>query len=190
MSALFDAYPKVFSSGVEIQSSQSTNYVVTSEGTELRTPEDLAYLRVSGHGLTSNGTEVRDALVFQAFSPDGLPSEDVLTREIKAVGEHVTALSEAPAGEAYDGPVLFEAPAAAQLFGQLLGDNLKITRRPVSDPGRPSRYSPSELESKVGSRAFCRSGWTWWMIPPKRNIKATRCWDIMFTTWKALLPSR
>ena len=33
-------------------------------------------------------------------------------------------------GEAYDGPVLFEAPAAAQLFGQLLGDNLKITRKP------------------------------------------------------------
>ena len=69
---------------------------------------------------------VRDALVFQAFNADGLPSEDVLTREVKALGEHVTALSQAPAGEAYDGPVLFEAPAAAQLFGQLLGDNLKV----------------------------------------------------------------
>jgi hypothetical protein len=152
LSALLDAYPKVYSSGVEIQSSQSTNYIVTSEGAELRTPEDLAYIRVSGHGMTSSGTAVRDGLVFQAFSPDGLPSEDALARSIKALGEHVNALSEAPAGEAYDGPVLFEAPAAAQLFGQLLGDNLKITRRPVSDPGRPSRYSPSELESKVGTR--------------------------------------
>jgi TldD protein len=152
LSALFNAYPKVFNSGVEVQSSQSTNYVVTSEGTELRTPEDVTFIRVSGHGLAPNGSNVRDATVFQAFSPDGLPSEDLLTREVKAVGEHVTALSEAPAGEAYDGPVLFEAPAAAQLFGQLLGDNLKITRRPISDPGRPSHYSPSELESKVGSR--------------------------------------
>ncbi len=152
LSAILDAYPKVYSSGVEIQSSQSTNYVVTSEGAELRTPEDLTYVRVSGHGMTSNGTPVRDGLVFQAFSPDGLPSEDALARSIKALGEHVTALSEAPPGEAYDGPVLFEAPAAAQLFGQLLGDNLKITRRPVSDPGRPTRYSPSELESKVGAR--------------------------------------
>jgi TldD protein len=154
LSALFNAYPKVFSSGVELQSAQSTNYIVTSEGTELRTPEDLSYVRVSGHGLTANGSQVRDALIFQAFSPDGLPSEDVLTREIKAVGEHVTALSDAPVGEAYDGPVLFEAPAAAQLFGQLLGDNLKVTRRPISDPGRASHYSPSELESKVGSRVL------------------------------------
>jgi TldD protein len=152
LSGLLDAYPKVLSSGVEIHSSQSTNYIVTSEGTELRTPEDVAYLRVSGHGMAPDGTQVRDALVFQAFSPDGLPSEEALTREIKALGEHVSTLSQAAVGEAYDGPVLFEAPAAAQLFGQLLGDNLKVTRKPVSDPGRASRYSPSELENKIGSR--------------------------------------
>jgi TldD protein len=152
LSALFDAYPKIFSSAVEMHSSQSTNYVVTSEGTELRTPEDVAYIRVAGRGLAPDGTRVRDSQVFQAFNPDGLPSEEVLTREIKALGDHVTALSQAPVGEAYDGPVLFEAPAAAQLFGQLLADNLKMTRKPVSDPGRPSRYSPSELESKLGSR--------------------------------------
>ncbi len=152
LSALMDAYPKVFSSGVELHSSQSINYIVTSDGTELRTPEDVAYIRVAGRGLAADGTRVRDAQFVQAFHADGLPAEEALAREVKAVGDHVTGLSQAPAGEAYDGPVLFEAPAAAQLFGQLLADNLKITRKPVSDPGRPSRYSPSELENKVGSR--------------------------------------
>jgi TldD protein len=152
LSALFDGYPKVLTSGVEMHSSQSTNYVVTSEGAELRTPEDVAYIRVAAHGLAPDGTRVRDAQFFQTFLADGLPSEDVVAREIKALGEHVTALSQAPAGEAYDGPVLFEAPAAAQLFGQLLGDNLKVTRKPVSDPGRATRYTPSELENKIGSR--------------------------------------
>jgi TldD protein len=154
LSALFDGYPKVFSSGVDLVSSQSINYVVNSDGTELRTPEDVAYIRVGGRGLAQDGTRVRDAQFFQAFNTDGLPSEEVLTREIKAVGEHVTELSQAPVGEAYDGPVLFEAPAAAQLFGQLLGDDLKLARKPVSDPGRASHYSPSELENKVGSRVL------------------------------------
>lgn len=154
LSAIFDSYPKVYSSGVEIHSSQSTNYIVTSEGTELRTPEDVAYVRAAAQGLAPDGTEVRDAFVFQAFRTGGLPSEDVLAREMKALGDHVTELSQAPAGEAYDGPVLFEAPAAAQLFAQLLGDNLKLTRKPVTDPGRPSRYSPSELENKIGSRVL------------------------------------
>ena len=152
LSRIFDSYPKVFRSGVEIHSSQSTNYIVNSEGTELRLPEDLAFVRADARGLAPDGSQVRDTMVYQAFSPEDLPPEEVLAREMKALGEHVTALSEAPQGESYDGPVLFEAPAAAQLFGQLLGDNLKITRKPVSDPGRASRYSPSELENKIGSR--------------------------------------
>ena len=42
--------------------------------------------------------------------------------------------------------------AAAQLFGQLLGDNLKVTRKPISDPGRNAPYVATELENRVGSR--------------------------------------
>ena len=59
---------------------------------------------------------------------------------------------QAPAGEASDGPVLLEAPAPAQLFGQLLGDHLKITRKPIADAGRSAPYVQSELENRVGSR--------------------------------------
>lgn len=154
LSGLFDAYPKVLTSGVEVHDSQSTNYIVTSEGAELRLPENVAYVRAFARGLAADGTQVRDTFVVQAFSTDGLPSEETLTRDVKAAGENVTALTQAPVGESYDGPVLFEAPAAAQLFGQLLGDNLKITRKPVTDPGRPSRYSPSELENRIGSRVL------------------------------------
>jgi TldD protein len=75
-----------------------------------------------------------------------------LTQAMKEVAEHVTALTQAPKGESYDGPVLFDAPAAAQLFGQLLGDNLRPPRKPVSDPGRVPPIVPSELENRVGSR--------------------------------------
>ena len=151
LSAMFGAYPQVLSSGVEMQTSQSTNYVLNSEGTTLRLPEDLAYIRVAARGLAADGTEVHDAQGFPAFEADGLPGEEELARASKEVAEHVTALSQAPAGEAYDGPVLFEAPAAAQLFGQLLGDNLKLTRKPIADPGRVPQMVASELENRVGS---------------------------------------
>jgi TldD protein len=151
LSAVFGAYPQVLSSGVEMQTSESTNYVVNTEGTTLRLPEDLAYIRVVAHGLAADGRDVRDARVFQAFEADGLPREDELMRAMKELAEHVTALTQAPVGEAYDGPVLFEAEAAAQLFGQLLGDNLKLTRKPIADPGRVPPVVSSELENRVGS---------------------------------------
>jgi TldD protein len=152
LSGVFSNYPRVLSSGVEMHISQSTNYVLNSEGSVLRTPEDLAFIRVRATGLAPDGSEVRDADVIQAFDVDGLPSDDELRRKIVEVAERVSALSAAPLGDAYDGPVLFEARAAAQLFGQLLGDNLKVTRKPISDPGRNAPHMATELESRVGSR--------------------------------------
>jgi PmbA/TldA metallopeptidase C-terminal domain len=152
LSAIFDGYPRVLSSAIEMQISQATNYLVNSEGTVLRTPENLSHIRILARSLAADGTQVRDAQVIQAFDAAGLPAETELHREVTEVADHVTALSQAPAGEAYDGPVLFEAAAAAQLFGQLLGDNLKITRKPIVDAGRNAPYYPSELENRVGSR--------------------------------------
>ena len=152
LSAVFDGYPQVLSSAVDMQISQATNYLMNSEGSVLRTPEDLASVRVQARGLAPDGTQVRDAAVFQAFDAGGLPAEAELKRQVSEVAEHVSALANALPGEAYDGPVLFEAAAAAQLFGQLLGDNLKVTRKPIVDAGRNAPYVPSELENRVGSR--------------------------------------
>ncbi len=154
LSAVFSQYPAVLSSGVDVQISQSINYLVNSEGTAVRTPENLASVRIQAGALAKDGTAVRDGTVIDALQAAGLPPESELLNQAKAVAEHVTALAQAPAGEAYDGPMLFEAPAAAQLFAQVLGDNLKVTRKPVTDAGRTPPYSPSEFENRMGARVL------------------------------------
>jgi TldD protein len=58
----------------------------------------------------------------------------------------------APMGDATSGPTLFEPQAAAQLMAHLLGDNLRLPRKPIADPGRAVNFLASELETKVGSR--------------------------------------
>jgi len=154
LSAIFNGYPLVLSSNVDFEAVQSTDYMATSEGTVLRYPENLAAVRVRANAQAADGTPVRDAAVFQAFDPNGLPVEAELRKGIAELAGNVSALAQAPPGESYDGPVLFDARAAAQLFGQLLGDNLKVTRKPLADPGRPLPYLPSELENRVGSRVL------------------------------------
>src|SRR4029077_15334175 len=42
--------------------------------------------------------------------------------------------------------------AAGQLLGQVLGKNLGLSRRPVSERGRGGFFQPSELEGRQGSR--------------------------------------
>jgi len=152
LSAVFSKYPEVLNSGVELQIGQSINYLLNSEGTVTRTPENLASVRIQAQALALDGTSVRDGEVIDALEASGLPPESELIRHASEIAEHVTALAKAPAGEAYDGPMLFEARAAAQLFGQVLGDNLKVTRKPVTDAGRTPPYFPSELENRMGSR--------------------------------------
>ena len=154
LSGVFASYPRVLSSTLEFQAVQSTDYLVNSEGSEIRVPENLAYLRIRAYGQAPDGMWLRDAGVFQAFDVNGLPVETELRRGTAEIAEEIAALTAAPQGESYDGPVLFEARAAAQLFGQLLGDNLKIGRKPVAEPGRPVPYLPSELENRVGARVL------------------------------------
>jgi hypothetical protein len=152
LSAIFTGYPAINSSGIEFQCIQATDYLVNNEGAALRYPEDLTYLRARAFTQAPDGMLLRDAEVFHANDLAQFPSELDLKRGITAVADELTALTKAPVGETYDGPVMFEPRAAAQLFAQVLGDNLKITRKPVPEPGRNVPYMPSELETKAGAR--------------------------------------
>lgn len=152
LSAIFAGYPDIQSSNVEFESVQSANYFVNSEGTEIREPDNIAYFRIRAESQASDGYPVRDTEVVKAWNVTELPSEAEQRRAVTQVAETVTALVHAPQGYSYDGPVLFEGSASAQLFGQLLGDNLKLLRKPVAEPGRQLQFLPSELETRVGAR--------------------------------------
>jgi hypothetical protein len=97
---------------------------------------------------------LRDTLATPAFTLAKLPSEQETDASFTNLARNIKALAQAPAGEGYIGPVLFEPQAAAQLLAQLLGDNLHIPRKPVSDPSRPVNVIASEFEGRTGSRVL------------------------------------
>ena len=70
------------------------------------------------------------------------------------MAENLVALANAPKGEDYSGPVLFEGAAGAQIFAEVLGRNLALTRRPVADGGRGGGAQTSELEGRMGARVL------------------------------------
>ncbi len=152
LSGLFADYPKVTRSQVEMDVSYATSYFVNSEGTELRYPDDLFYVRVRASAQAKDGMPVRDAAVFQSRTLERLPSAQEIRQGVIEVAKTITALTEAPAAEDYSGPVLIEGAASGQLFAQLLGASLGLSRRPVNEPGRNIPLPTSELEGRMGSR--------------------------------------
>ena len=158
LSAIFDKYPDIQNSGVEFNAGEGGYYLVNSEGTEVRVPDRTVYLRVRATAQAPDGMTVRDAVVFQAIEAGQMPGEAEMVRGTQSLAQNVTALAAAPMGEDYIGPVLFEGVAGPQVFAEVLGKNLALTRRPVMEPGgRGGNVVVSELDGRNGARVLPES---------------------------------
>ena len=154
LSALFAGFPELRQSQVELESSAGGYYVVNSEGTEVRAPENVTFLRARAMAQAPDGMTTRDAVTFHSLDAIRMPGDAELARGVQALAENVTALARAPKGEDYSGPVLFEGMAGAQIFAEVLGDNLAPARRPVMEPGRGGAPAAGELEGRLGARVL------------------------------------
>lgn len=157
ISALFARYPDVKNSSVELESSAGGFTMVNSEGAEVREPESVSFVRIRAIAQAADGMTMRDSVTFHALDPMSLPGPREAETAVKTLAENVTALAKAPKGEDYSGPVLFEGVAGAQVFAEVLGKNLGLTRRPVSEGGRGGGFQPSELEGRIGARVLPES---------------------------------
>lgn len=154
LSKIFVAYPEVFTSSVDFESSRDIYYFANTDGAEMRTTELLSYVRVRANGQSPDGMRVRDHENFLALDTSKLSSEAEMEKRIKKVGDNVRALVSAPVGDNYSGPVLFEAEAAAQLFSDLVGSQGTVFRKPVAEPGRPMNLPAGEFEGRKNSRVL------------------------------------
>lgn len=152
LSGVFRSYPSIVKSSVDFQIIQGTSLLVNTEGTTVRYADNLNWMTSRAEAFAPDGMSVHDGIAIPTFDLDKFPSEDTIHRQLVDVAENVRSLASAPAADPYVGPVLFEPQAAAQLLAQLVGDNLDVPRRPMTDPGRNIPFLPSQFENKLGSR--------------------------------------
>jgi TldD protein len=155
LSSVFEAYPEVLTSSVELQAIDGVTDLLNSEGTAIRYADRVNWLVARAETQAPDGMVLRDAVSIQSLDLDKLPPDADLRKQLSDVAEHVRDLVKAPVGEGFTGPVLFEPEAAAQLLAQMVGGNLYVPRKPMSDPGgRGPNFLPSEFETKIGSRVL------------------------------------
>lgn len=154
LSAVFSQYPAIRNSSVELDASAGGYTMVNSEGSEVREPENVVLVRVRAAAQAADGMTVRDAVIFHALDVARMPGEADMNRGVATLAQNVVALAQAGKGEDYSGPVLFEGMAGAQVFAEVLGKNLTLTRRPVMEGGRGGGAQPSELEGRIGARVL------------------------------------
>jgi len=151
VSAVFSEFPSLRNSQVEYTAIDGVHRFISTEGTEIREPQKLGYVQIRASGQASDGMIVRDSALFYTNDVTKMFAEPDLEKGARAVGEQIVRLAAAPVGDPYSGPILFEGTASAQLMAEILGRNLHINRKPVSQRGGGQAVA-TELEGRRGVR--------------------------------------
>jgi TldD protein len=131
-SAALRAFPKIYEGRVTYYLVFATEYLITSEGTEIRTNRSFAAVESGMNTLADDGTPINHFFSTYAVRPVDLPTPDAIRKNLNVTASELMALRAAPTAQDYTGPVLFEARAAAPLLAQILGPAVNGARPPVS----------------------------------------------------------
>ncbi|HXL21095.1 MAG TPA: metallopeptidase TldD-related protein [Candidatus Dormibacteraeota bacterium] len=131
-SAGLRAFPQIYEARVTYYLVYATEYLLTSEGTEIRQNRRFAAIEAGMDTLADDGTPLNHLYTAYAPRPADLPDAETVRKNLNVCGTELMALRGAPATQDYTGPVLFEARAAAPLLAQVLGPAVNGARPPVS----------------------------------------------------------
>ena len=137
-SAVFREFPEVAASQVYGRAANRLITYVNSEGTEFVRSRTSAALHVAAATQTADGTVLQDYYHWHVRHWRELPPPAKVLAWIRQQGELLTQRRAAPAISRYNGPVLFEGQAAAELVAQALVPRLLGDRAPVVENSRGS----------------------------------------------------
>ena len=159
LSAIFKEMPHIFDSRVSAGQSRVRIYFINSEGSSYIRNFSSASIQALAATQAADGTHLEDFVVARGRQWKDLPDQAELEARIRAAAERLGRLREAGFVERYNGPVLFEGQAAAELVSQMLAPSLLALRPAMDDDpmfgGFGSRSRNPFLE-KLGSRVLPR----------------------------------
>jgi len=146
----------LLSGTVKARTIRGSEYLVRSDGTRVVQPYGYTVIWATASAVRDDGLRLGDQRQWLARSEDELPSIAEMSAEVKAMGESLLARIGAQAVPYYEGPVLFEGRAAAQLFVQLVPPSLHGTP-PIPEPGKS--YQQQTRRGPRLKRQVLPSGW-------------------------------
>ncbi|MFI5094076.1 MAG: metallopeptidase TldD-related protein [Candidatus Acidiferrales bacterium] len=131
-SSALRAFPQIYESRVTYYLVYATEYLLTSEGTEIRTNHSYAAIEAGMNTLADDGMQINHMYATYAPKPVDLPGVDAVRKSLNVTGSELMAMRAAAPARDYTGPVLFEARAAAPLLAEVLTPAINGARPPVS----------------------------------------------------------
>lgn len=136
VSGLAKDYPLIHGSSASLSATVENRFMVSSEGTRLRTGRKLLRVVVSANTRADDGMDLSQSFIFDAATEEGLPSEDAMSAAFEKVIDQVLALREAPLVEPYVGPAILLNRASGVFFHEIFGHRIEGHRQKDVEEGQ------------------------------------------------------
>ena len=158
-SGVLRKFPELYGTRVNYYLVYVTSYLMTSEGTTIRTSRSLAGVEAALDTQADDGMPLHSFYAAYGAHPADLPDAVSVSRGLAQAGGQIIALRASPLVPDYTGPVLFDAPAAASTLAQLLAPSVSGARPPLSMTQQfeavMERFGGrSEWNGRVGTRVL------------------------------------
>jgi len=157
LSAVFRRMPGIFTSKVRLGVSNVRTLYVNSEGSSFTRTSPTVSLVALAATQALDGMPLQDFVALYGRSMGELPGKEMLAARVREMGERLEKLREAPLLDRYNGPVLFEGQAAAEVCSQILAPRLLAVRRPVAESPQVEAYlgmMDNPFLDKLGARVL------------------------------------
>ena len=141
----------------EARAMEGHYYLATSEGTALVQPEGYAVVYTWADLIRDDGLRIYDHRQWVARSVQDLPPVEEMADEAERMGQSIVVRSGAETVEYYEGPVVFEGRAAAELFRYLVPAELSGTPPP---PQEGKTYESLTRSGPRPGRRLLPRGWS------------------------------
>lgn len=158
-SAALRSFPEVYGSRVNYYLIFATTYLMTSEGTTIRTSHTIAAIEAALDTQADDGMPLHNYYAFYAARPEDLPDPKTVAKGLSDAATQLMALRASPLAPDYTGPVLFDPSAAGSTISQVLAASFSGARPPLSMLTRyeevmESMGGRSEWTGRVGTRVL------------------------------------
>jgi len=158
-SAVLKKFPQLYGTRVTYSMIYTTSYLMTSEGTIIRTSHHFAGIEAGMDTAADDGMPLNNFYAVYTADPAGLPDAAAVSKALTEAATELVAERNGPLVPDYTGPVLFEAPAAAATLAQVLEPSLSGARPPLAMTNEfdelLERYGGrSEWTGRVGTRVL------------------------------------
>jgi predicted Zn-dependent protease len=144
ISARFKSQPLIHASDVDFMATAQIRYLLTSEGTRLRTNLHNYSLAISVETRADDGMPISLETVWKSHEASGMPDSSAIAFAADSLAQLLLQLREAPIMEPYTGPAIIRRGASGVFFHEALGHRLEGHRTRRESEGHTFKHKMNQ----------------------------------------------